>query len=1468
MRRRSAGKAGSILALFIPLLGVMSNSVVIAAEARRPAQSLPPFSTGNGVTDGVARPDKGAVPEMKRLSHLPGKLVVKLKTPVMPDYLSARSGDGALEISARTLSHKSHDRFKEIYIVSGGEQQDLAGLAAELRGDDAVEYVEPIGIAYTQLVPSDPLYARQWSHQKTGAETGWSVTTGEPSVVIAVIDTGVAYDHPDLAGNIWRDALGHPGKDLVNIDINDYLNAGYWLAPGEDYQGGDFDPADFYGHGTHVAGIAAASGNNGIGISGVCPRCRIMPIRAGFTLRRGAETFGMLQSDHIAEAIVYAADNGARIINMSFGGTASRLISEAIDYAHSKGVVLIAAAGNGNVSSTDLAYPAAYQSVLAVAATGSTDQKTFYSNYGNWIAVAAPGGDADLPILSTLPAIGSSAAPSGYGNMYGTSMAAPYVAGAAGLLLSKNGNLNNGQLRQAVRQGVDIFNVDIADSQQYLGTGRLSLAKGLSIDSVSTATARISAPRDDFFSGAVVSVTGSASAPYRIFYGQGVYPAAWSEFGSGPAASDTVLATLESSALPSPFDTYTLKLVAQDQAGKVEEFVQGRIGRQFLPGWPQPYSFDGKPAPVWNSPTLADLDHDGFDEILIAGRDRYSRGIINVFAKDGSVAEGLWPQAAPIAGTAFDFGAAAGDINGDGELEVIAPYYGTAHGLICWDRFGNQLWSKVLEPDHPALNLTLADVTGDGRPEIITQASNSRLYVLDSGGAVLWSYLPGEYDSIYYAKRIAAADFDADGKSELVKNVITNIRFEPGDIYRIMGGSLLVLNSDGTLRWKYDWPEPGEPLGNSPYQIYPTGSPLVGDINGDGKQEIVVRVSAWKGDITGYSEVWARFYAFNQEGSLMPGWPVRVSGFPAFSELAQGDSDGDGHLEICGGAGGRFHVLGDTGIFRFPPLEFDAVSNPAIADVTGDGRPDILVNDGSVFRVIGHDGSVSSLGITVRDLGYSNVHNTPIATDLDKNGSQDLIFLEWQNRPVVWAWDLQVPHSGKLDQSITFEGTVRTFGDAPIDLATLASGGASGEPVTFSLTSGPGVLSAANNATLTLTGAGTIVIVASQAGNAMYNPAPDVQQTITVNKAAASVSLGNLSRTYDGAAQQVNATTDPPGRSVSITYDGSAGAPVNVGSYTVVASVTDPNYIGSASGTLTIAKAVATVTLEELSATYDGSPKPAAATTTPPGKAVALSYDGSASAPINAGSYAVVATVVDANYSGSASGTMVICKATPTLSWGTPAIFYGSALSARELNAVANVPGNFSYTPSFGYLAPVGLQTLSVLFTPTDSINLTSATATTTLSVINETFSIVFLSGENGTLNGATSQTVIRGRSSTPVIARPAEGYHFAEWTGTGGFASSRANPLTVSNVTASQTITAHFALIDGVVVPEEGKTRPDLNDALRVMRIALGQIPATESDLVHGDIAPLGDNGKPKGNGAIDLYDVIGILRMTVGLL
>ncbi|MHC4575440.1 MAG: S8 family serine peptidase [Planctomycetota bacterium] len=273
------------------------------------------------------------------------------------------------------------------------------------------------------------------------APEAWDTNTGSSDVIIAVVDTGVDYNHPDLQGNMWVNEAELNGTAAFDDDGNGYVDDIY----GYDFWGYDGDPKDDHGHGTHCAGIIAAETNNGLDIAGVCWNARIMALKFLDWTGHGATSAAV-------EAFYYAVENEADIASNSWGGgDPSQTLKEAIDYAHSQGVIMVASAGNAYTDTP--VYPAAYDNMFSVAATDSNDRKADFSSYGDWVDVAAPGVD----ILS-LRAEGTAMGTPYDANTTiasGTSMACPHVAGACALLFSTNPTLINVDVTDILMQTVD-----------------------------------------------------------------------------------------------------------------------------------------------------------------------------------------------------------------------------------------------------------------------------------------------------------------------------------------------------------------------------------------------------------------------------------------------------------------------------------------------------------------------------------------------------------------------------------------------------------------------------------------------------------------------------------------------------------------------------------------------------------------------------------------------------------------------------------------------------------------------------------------------------------------------------------------------------------------------------------------------------------------------------------------------------
>lgn len=407
---------------------------------------------------------------------------------------------------------KNDKNLSNLFLLEFSDKQNVEAIIAELKALNVVEYAEKVPLNRHCLTPNDPSYnsSTQWGLFKINAANAWNISTGSPSVVVAVVDDAVQTNHPDLSANIWTNT-GEIASNGTDDDGNGYVDdvQGYDVA---DNDNNPNPPNTTFDHGTHVAGIIGARSNNSIGVASIGYSVKIMAVKS--TNQATLVTDGY-------DGIIYAVNSGADVINMSWGGSASSTTAQnIITWASNQGVVLIAAAGNNDVNTQF--YPAAYTGVISVASTTTNDAKSSFSNYGTWIDVSAPGSS----IYSTVPN-------STYAYMSGTSMACPMVAGLAGLVKSVNPGMTKSDIENCILTTADNINSANPGYIGQLGSGRINAQAA-----VNCAAATLSLPPVADFTANVTTITAGASISFTDL---SIYnPTSWSwSFTGGTPASST-----------------------------------------------------------------------------------------------------------------------------------------------------------------------------------------------------------------------------------------------------------------------------------------------------------------------------------------------------------------------------------------------------------------------------------------------------------------------------------------------------------------------------------------------------------------------------------------------------------------------------------------------------------------------------------------------------------------------------------------------------------------------------------------------------------------------------------------------------------------------------------------------------------------------------------------------------------------
>lgn len=870
---------------------------------------------------------------------------------MMPDAPSGRT--------TRVPSAKAQpalERLQNMFVLDIEDPGERTAAMEELRQSPDVLYVEPNLPIYLQAAPTDPMYPRHYGLENNGQAywvTSSTSTNGTPGadinwrpawdaglptndVIVAVIDTGVDVNHEDLAGRIWTNSGEIPGNG-IDDDLNGYIDDVYGWSLVE----ANNSVVDDNGHGTHVAGSIAAAVNNGVGLVGVNPHARIMTLRIFDSSGRGSSADGI-------GAILYAVQNGAKIINNSWGGYGYlQALADAVLYASEQGAVVVCAAGNSNTSIP--MYPASYPGAISIAATDANDDRAYFSNYGGSVDLAAPG-VAILSLLSGNADLGATRTISNkFAVLSGTSMASPHAAGAFSLLYAAYPGLDPWIYQRVMQRAANTNFYSRPANTNFigrLGTGRIDVHAALTYSATNLfVTVR---PLNAGPSG-FRPLPGTTNALQ-------VRVATWLTGVSNASVRAVALTpdlTLNTTNL-------TIGVVPGSSVLTYSNHFALGVSSNAAPGSAQSVRFDAYiGATLAESYTLnfgvfrGEIKQFALTDPIDGQRDIIGWGA-NQVGRYTPGGETRWSITEGASFYTVD-GAALGDVNGNGRQE-IAYWHGSSLGggsyvsLVNADGQPLSGWPKSY--GYRVHRVMTADLDGNGTHEIIvlysSSANNSAIRAYNAAGSILWTYTIG--NSGAFLRMMSLGDLEGDGKQEIVIGSIS------GEI-RILDAANGATNRSINL--------PGHTVGEST-------DVRLADLDGDGADEIVVTAS----DASTFVR---RLFVLNADGSVRDGWPVyarRDGNLWGTSDAQFADLNGDGQLEIflTDGQAGRLAGWNAHGqpLPEFPIVDTGICSRVVITDLNGDGRADF-----AYLANYTHANDVGNVDVVARDRDGLLLHGFP-----------------------------------------------------------------------------------------------------------------------------------------------------------------------------------------------------------------------------------------------------------------------------------------------------------------------------------------------------------------------------------------------------------------------------------------------------------------------------------------------------------
>jgi hypothetical protein len=795
--------------------------------------------------------------------------------------------------------------------------------------------------------PDDPQRGSQWHLSKIEAYSAWDIIRGDTTrhAIVSIVDSGVYWMHPDLAPNMWinepEDINGNGTMDDDDINGLDDDGNGYIDdVIGWDNGANDNDPREETPfHGTHVAGCASEATDNGIQGAGIGFSARVMA-------NKGANIYNQLTA--VYPAMIWATENGAHIINCSWGSPYYNGGNQTIiNGIWESGVVVVAAAGNE--ANSQNFYPAAYNNVLAVAATNSSDIKAGFSSYGDYVDVCAPG----VGIFATW-------ATGGFIALQGTSMSSPITAGTCGLLKAAFPDWTNADIVETIiltADNIDDLNPNYAGQ---LGSGRINAYAALAsmnnpnilpVDQTITLTVDdgdgVLNPGESFdlvvtlenIWADAIDVSGTLRSNENFTVSDSV--ASFGDINRGESAdnSDDPYSVTVSPTASLGSLSLVLEVQAEDYEAEREIFIEVSLHQA---GFPLEISGN-----VESSPLIFDFDQDGENELIFGAN---SNEVFAVEA-DGHPSPG-WPI---DVNHDVITGPAVGDLAGNGSYQVVAV--SKAGSIYAWNADGSSL------PNFPVSlgglvfsGALLVDLDGDDDLEIaVGTFSDNSVHVLHHDGSEMDGW-PVIGSGKWYGSP-SSGDVDGDGLPEI--------------LYAGFDSLVHAFNADGNH------------VDGFPVQLDDVSWPSVsvGDVDGDTEPEIAAVTSG------------GNLYLINHDGSIVDGFPMDF-GTILRSPPSMADIDGGGAPEIIFGGNNRMlHAIGADAseIPGFPIETGGAITgSPVTGDITGDGLPEVLIgtSDGFLYG-FESDGNVLA-NFPIEGPTTGQILGSAALGDLDGDGDMEI----------------------------------------------------------------------------------------------------------------------------------------------------------------------------------------------------------------------------------------------------------------------------------------------------------------------------------------------------------------------------------------------------------------------------------------------------------------------------------------------